>query len=126
MTFQAPTRSQASISKLSINEQSFFFSLSLFLETFVFHRRTSDKTERAGGNAVWRPSAAPSLVELLCLTVCGKEINTVCCSCCALQCFERCHLDIAAVSAADSECVDAGEILPVIEDLKAVALSQKA
>lgn len=58
--------------------------------------------------------------------MCGKKINTVCCSCCALQCSECCHLDIAAASAADSECVDGGEILPVIEDFKAAELSQKA
>lgn len=110
----APRKSQASISKFSIIEQTLFF-----------HRRTSDKT-LSKGEGVWRQFAAPSLVELLCLAVCCKKINTVCCSCCALQCSECCHLDIAAASAADSECVDGGEILPVIEDFKAAELSQKA
>ncbi|KAM7383117.1 hypothetical protein PAMP_002799 [Pampus punctatissimus] len=44
----------------------------------------------------------------------------------AVECFEWCHLDIVAAPAADSECIDGGEILPMIEDFKVAELSQKA
>lgn len=59
-----------------------------------------------------------SIVGLLFLSVCGEEINTACCSSCALQWFEWCRLDTVAAPAAESESIDGGEILPVIEDLK--------
>lgn len=56
-----------------------------------------------------------------------KKINTACCSCYALHHFEWSHLDVAAVSATASQHIDAGEILTVIQYLKAAAaVSQKA
>lgn len=54
----------------------------------------------------------------------AEKINTACCSCCALQCFELCRLDIVADPAADSECTDGGEILPMM-DFKAAEFSKK-
>lgn len=102
-----------------------------FSQKLIFYTRTSDKTPSDGGigggrGALWRHFTAPSLVELLCLAVCGEKINTACCSCCALQCSEWHHLHTEAAPDADSDCIDGAEILPVIEDFKVAKLSHKA